>query len=346
METKGIYIYGIVPNFYGTEYFRSLKNLGVNFISFDKISAIVSDKEIPHIDFLDRESLAHLLVHHQKTIEGIMAIGFNMILPMKLGTIVHAKKDVLNILENGHDLIITTLKKIEFLTEINMVVTWDNLSGILNEISAQPDFIALKDEILKKTDTLSQTVQVKVGMLVQTKLNEKNKSTELEILDALASFCLDVKIHEVMNDQMITNSAFLINRNKKEKFEQVIDQLDEEFKGLLNFKLVGPLPCYSFSTIEIKELNPEHVALAKKTLGLSDESTESEVEKAYFEKAKLFHPDAQASNGDEENFNTINKAYHTLLEYYAAESQASKEDNVSLAKEKEIEKLILVKIME
>ena len=346
METKGIYIYGIVPNIYGTECFRLLKNSGVNFLSFDKISAIVSDKEIPHIDFYDRESLAHLLVHHQKTIEGIMAMGFNMILPMKLGTIVNDKEDVLRILENAHDLIISTLKKIESLTEIDMVVSWDNLSGTLNEISAQPDIIALKDDILKKTDTLSQIDKVKVGMLVQTKLNEKNKTVELKILDALSSFCLDVKIHEVMNDQMVTNSAFLINRNKKEKFEQAIDQLDEEFKGLLNFKLVGPLPCYSFSTIETKEIDLEHVALAKKELGLSDVSTESEVKKAYFKKAKLFHPDAHPNNEEEENFNSINKAYHTLLEYHTAVRQSLKDDDISLVKEKEIENLILVKIKE
>jgi 23S rRNA U2552 (ribose-2'-O)-methylase RlmE/FtsJ len=346
METKGIYIYGIVPNSYGTERFSLLKNLGVNFISFDNISAIVSDKEIPHIDFLDRESLAHLLVHHQKIIEGIMAIGFNMILPMKLGTFVNANKDVLSILENAHDLMITTLNKIEFLTEIDMVVTWGDLSGILNEISAQPDIIAIKDEILKKTDTLSQSDMVKVGMLVQKKLNEKNKTTELKFLDALASFCLDVKIHEVMNDQMLTNSAFLINFNKKEEFEQVIDQLDEEFKGLLNFKLVGPLPCYSFFTIEIKELNPEHVALAKKELGLSDDSTKSEVKEAYIKKAKLFHPDAFPNKGEEEKFNIINNAYRTLLEYYTAVSQSSGNDSNSPVKEKELGNLILVKIKE
>lgn len=346
METKGIYIYGIVPNFYGTEYFRLLKNLGVNFISFDNISAIVSDKEIPHIDFLDKESLAHLLVHHQKTIEGIMAIGFNMILPMKLGTIVHAPKDVLSILKNGHDLIMTTLKKIEFLTEIDMVVTWDNLSGILNEISAQPDIIAIKDEILKKTDTLSQIDQVKVGTLVQAKLKEKNKTIELKILDALSSFYLDIKKHEVMNDQMVTNSAFLINRNKKEKFEQVIEQLDEEFNSALKFKMVGPLPFYSFYTLEVKETNLEHVAQAKRDLGLREEPSESEIKNAYREKAKRFHPDAHPDNNDENEFDKINKAYHTLLDYSMAIKQSSKDDYIPHAKEKEIENLIVVKIKE
>ena len=149
-----------------------------------------------------------------------------------------------------------------------------------------------------------------------------------------------------MNDQMVTNSAFLINRNKKEKFEQVIDQLDEEYKGLLNFKLVGPLPCYSFYTIEVKELNPEHVAQAKMELGLTEENSEAEIKKAYQEKAKEFHPDANQGNDNKENFNRINKAYHTLLEYSEAARQSSKEYLTSLGKEKVIENLILVKIKE
>jgi len=275
-----------------------------------------------------------------------MAIGFNMILPMKLGTIVRTKEDVLNILTNGHNLIITTLKKIEYLTEIDMVVTWDNFPETLKEISNHPDIKAIKDDILKKTALLSQIDQVKAGMLVQKKLNEKNKTIELKILDTLSLFCLDVKIHEVMDDQMVTNSAFLINRNKKEKFEQVIDQLDEEFNSTLKFKIVGPLPFYSFYTLEVKEMNPEHVAQAKRDLGLREETSESEIKNAYLEKARLFHPDAHPDNNDEENFNRINKAYHTLLDYSMAAKQSSKDDYISLAKEKVIENLILVKIKE
>jgi len=149
-----------------------------------------------------------------------------------------------------------------------------------------------------------------------------------------------------MNDQMVTNSAFLINSNNKEKFEQLIDQLDEEYKGLLNFKLVGPLPCYSFYTIEVKELNPEHVAQAKTELGLREETSESEIKKAYLEKAKLFHPDAHSDNGDEEKFKRINKAYHILLDYSTAAKQSSEDEYTSQVKEKVIQNLILVKIKE
>ncbi|MFA5820201.1 MAG: GvpL/GvpF family gas vesicle protein [Bacteroidales bacterium] len=346
MTTNGIYIYGIVPNFYGADMFRSLENSGVYAIPFQNISAIVSDSESAPFDSLDRESLGYLLVHHQKTIEDLMGKGFNMIIPMRLGTIDSSREDVLKILENGHDLIIDTLNKIQYLTEIDLAVTWADFSGTLKDIAKHPDIIAMKDNLMKNIDKLSQDDQMKVGMLVQAKLKEKNTKVELNILDSLSPICLDIKTHEVMNDQMVTNSAFLINRNKKEKFEQVIDQLDEEYKGLLNFKLVGPLPCYSFYTIEVKELNPENVAQAKIELGLREESSESEIKKAYLEKAKLFHPDAHPDNGDEENFKRINKAYLTLLDYSAAAKQSLKEEHISLAKERVIENLILVKIKE
>ena len=344
MEAKGIYIYGIVTNFYGTTQFQSLENSGVYAITFQSISAIVSDREGTTLDYSDRESLGYLLVHHQETIEKLQGIGFNMIIPMRLGTIVSSKEAAIRILSNGFDLIIDTLTKIEYLTEIDIAVTWVDFSKTLKYIANHPEIIELKATVENTTNQLSQIDQVKVGMLIQEKLDEKNKHVELKILDALSSLSVDIKMHDVMNDEMITNSAFLINRNKKEKFEQAIDKLDEDFNGSLNFKLVGPLPCYSFYTLEVKELNPEHVALAKKEIGMREQTTESEIKKAYFEKAKLFHPDHSQGSNDTESFNIIKNSYHTLIDYSMASKQSSNDDVISLAKEKVIENLILVKI--
>jgi hypothetical protein len=344
MTTKGIYIYGIVPNFYNTDMFRSLENSGVYAISFQNIVAIVSDRESVHLNYLDRESLGHLLVHHQKTIEELQSKEFNMFIPMRLGTIVSSKKEVIKILVNGHDLIIDTLKKIEYLTEIDLVVTWVDFPVTLKEIAIHPDIIELKHQMQQSGVALTQTDQVKVGMLLKEKLDEKNKAVELKILEAFSTLSIDIKTHEVMDDQMITNSAVLIKKTNTEKFEHIIDQLDEEYNGLLNFKLVGPLPCYSFYTIEVKELNPHHVEQARIELELGEETSESVIKKAYLEKARLFHPDVHLENDDEKGFNKINKAYHTLLEYSAAARQSSKDDLISLAKEQVIENLILVKI--
>jgi hypothetical protein len=287
-----------------------------------------------------------MLINHQKTIEDLVVKGFEMIIPMRLGTIVGSTKEVIKILSNGHDLFIDTLNKILYLTEMDITACWADFQGILTEIAQHPEIVEMKDSILNKTDTLLHVDQIAVGMLVQSKLKEKNSKVELDILEALSSSSADIKTHEVMNDQMVTNSAFLINKNKLEQFELVIEKLDEKFNGLLNFKIIGPLPCYSFFTSEVKELNPDHVIEAKKELELNEETSELDIKRAYLEKAKKIHPDAIPINGENKNFSTINKAYHTVLDYSLAARQSSKDEYISLAKEKVIENLILVKIRE
>lgn len=346
MTTKGIYIYGIVPNFYGTEQFRSIENTGVYVISFLNISAIVSDRDTTHLDFLDRESLAHILVHHQKTIEGLMEKGFHMIIPMKLGTIMHSKEEVIDILATGHDLIIATLKKIEYLAEIDLAVTWADFGLTLQEISAHPDIVELKTQLLESGAALTQVDQVKIGMLLKEKLVEKNKSVELKILEGLSPIVTDVKVHEVMNDQMVTNSAILLKRNLTDQFDQVIGQLDAVFNGALNFKIVGPLPCYSFFTLEVKELIPVKIENARTTLDISWETSEIEIKKAYLTKAGMSHPDKIQNSGSDDDFNKVNNAYQVLIEYAQAFRQTSKENKILLAREKVVENLVLVKIKE
>lgn len=345
MSTNGIYIYGIVPNLYSAEMFKVIENSGLYAISFQNISAIVSaSEEGMFIDYSDRESLGHVLVHHQRTIEELMRIGFTMLMPMQLGTIVNSEEETIKILNCGYNLIIDTLKKIEFLIEIDLVATWADFNSVIKEIADHPDIVELKNDIMKEPETISSADQMKIGLIIQEKLKLKNSKIKLDILDAMEATCLDVKTHEVMNDQMVINSAFLIERKKQGIFEQVIDNLDAKNKGLLNFKLVGPLPCYSFYTLEYKEVSPDQVEQARVVLGLGYETTKAEIKKAYLNKAKLFHPDANLKNNNETNFNSISKAYHTLLEYSAVARQLSKKNMISLAKEYVIENPFLVKI--
>jgi len=346
MQTKEIYIYGIMPDFKSDDMSGLLENTEIYAIPFQDIAAIVSETNILAIDYSDRESLGHLLVRHQKTIEELMGIGFNMIIPMKLGTIVNSTEKVLKILSNGYNLIRDTFLKAENLIEIDLVATWADFQNTLNEIALHPDIVAIKDDFRNKSDLLTRADQMKVGILVQDKLKAKNATVELDIMEAMTVIGVDIKTHEVMNDQMITNSAFLIKRSHQETFEQLIDELDEKYKGLLNFKLVGPLPCYSFYTLEIDELNPGNVEKARIVLGLKEKTTESDIKKAYLTKARLFHPDTNMGIIDNKKFNRVNNAYHTLLDYAGLACQSTEVHVISLAKEDVSENLFVVKLRE
>jgi len=347
METKRIYIYGFIPNYYSADSFLNLEDIGVYAVPFQKVSAIVSDKEFCEFRQLDRDSLAKLLVHHQIIIESLMNNGFSTIIPMRLGTYASNKSEVWKIIEKGYDLIIDTLKKNENMVEIDVVASYADFSEVIREVANSPDVVALKDSILKNGSEITGADQIEIGMLVKEKLDERKNVITSKIKDVLSPFICEDRAHEVMNDQMILNTAFLIKRDETAQFEIMVNKLDETFNGKLNFRLVGPLPCYSFYTLEVKEMNLEQVEQAKNELGLTEEISENEIKKAYYEKAKLFHPDKNHGTDNEENFNRIKNAYNTLLDYSAAlVKQSSNEEKFSLAKEEVIENLILVKIKE
>jgi hypothetical protein len=346
MVTKGIYIYAIVPNSYSEEMFKSIENTGIYLIPYKNLFAIVFDRDEHKIEQLDRQELGHLLVDHQKKIEHFQKVGFSMLLPMQMGTFSQSKAEVCTILQNGYDLILDSLQKINSLTEFNVAAVWADFSNTLGMVAAHPEISAMRDRLMEKTERPTETEQVAIGVKVQEELINKNTEVALNIVNSLASVCIDKRIHDTMNDEMVLNSAFLIEKNNTAKFEEIINQLDEDYNETLNFKLIGPLPCYSFYTIEVKKINHLQILQAKKALGLTKEISQDEIKKAYQEKAKELHPDSNKESSHQEGFTKINKAYKMLLEYSEIARETSKEHIKSQEKQNEVEDLILVRIKE
>ncbi|MHC1738687.1 MAG: GvpL/GvpF family gas vesicle protein [Ignavibacteriaceae bacterium] len=344
MATKGIYIYCVVKSISDPGQFLSLKSTGVYPIHFNDVAAIVSDMKKISFSNLDRKALAELLINHQKINEYLMEKGFSSIIPFRLGTIVNNKQEVSRIIENGYGLISDILEKIEVLTEIDIVATWSDFSKIIEKVSHYPDIQKLKENIREKGDNITQADQIEVGKLVKKKLDEMKSFFEIKILNTLSQISRDKKNHEVMNDQMVINAAFLINKDKKEHFDKAISLMDEEFNGELNFKIIGPLPCYSFYTLEIKTFGFKIIEEAKIELGLKEMTSEKEIKKAYKDKAKLFHPDKCEGKDNLGSYNRVCSAYQTLLEYSTSFKTTFKESRFSLKEEDVIKSLNLLKI--
>jgi hypothetical protein len=145
---------------------------------------------------------------------------------------------------------------------------------------------------------------------------------------------------------MVSNTAFLINQSKLVQFEKALDELDESLNGKLNFKLVGPLPCYSFYTIELQSLFFEEIESAKKALGLNNSTSEKNIQQAYLAKAKQFHPDTNSGEDCTVIFNQIKKAYQTMADYVNAVKPKSQDEQFSLLIDTVSENSFFLKIKE
>jgi len=349
MSEKGKYIYGIInsnSSLLLNEVDESPRaGEQVYSIPHNDISAIVSNEEMVDYTNMPKYALARLLVRHQKVIEKIMSLGYTII-PMRLGTFAADETDVKDILNKGYDLINDLFKKISDKIEIDVVSTWNDFDSVLKEVGEEKEIKEFKERLLANSKGITVDDQMKVGIILKKALDNKREKYAFKIQTTLKNISPDLKIHELMDDKMVINSAFLINTSSQKEFYRKIEDLNREFAEKLNFRCVGPLPPYSFYTLEIERIQFNDVDRARKKLRILDDiTTKYEIKKAYQRLAFSCHPDKNPDRpGIEKEFNEINKAYKLLINYCEACEQAGKTESCSF-KEEEIKKnALLVKV--
>lgn len=307
------YIYGVI-NSNGQNHF-DLNGSSVYAVSFQGLSAVVGDSEKTELNLMPKQALAEYFLNHQQVIEKVMESS--SIIPMRLGTYAADEAEVRRILGKGFSLIKDMLGQVADKIEIDTTATWSNFEQLLKEIGREPAINEFKQNLRADPKGVTIDDQLKIGLMVKKALEEKRKAISARLQADLMSISRDCRLHEVMDDKMVINCALLIEKAKREYFDKKIEELDSEFAGKLNFRCVGPLPPYSFYTLEVSELKLAEIAWAKKRLKLpNDRISKDQVKEAYKGSAKCSHPDRKP--GAEKEFEDLNKAYKLLLDYAQA----------------------------
>ncbi len=369
IERKGMYIYGVLDSnkelFFGPHGITACEEAYT--ISYQDISAVVSDSEmvdtstslsidperakrVERVDYthMRKDVLAMLLVRHQKAIEKIMGLG-HTIIPMRLGTFAKDIEEVRYVLACGHSIIKDVFNKISNTIEIDIAATWGDFNSAIKEAGEEEEIKEFKERLLANPKAVTVDDQMKIGLMVKEALDRIREGYFKRIQAALKSVSQSFKAHELMDDKMVANIAFLINKDKYKEFEMKVEGLNAEFNEKLNFRCVGPLPPYSFYTLEIKTVKNEEIDWAKKRLEISNDITsKNELKKAYRRQAVSTHPDRNPNMPSaEKEFDEVNRAYKILTEYCAALEQVNPvRDETSLSGTCQKENAMLVRIRE
>jgi hypothetical protein len=249
-------------------------------------------------------------------VEAVMGLGYTVI-PMRLGTFARDEREVREILGRGSVLVHDISGKVANRIEVNVVATWNDLGAALKEIAEHPAIRQFKAELLANPAGVSLEDQMRVGVKVRELLDQTRTELATEIGAALDPVCADRREHELMDDKMIANIAFLLDRVRQPQFDQAVQELDTRFSGRLNFRCVGPLPPYSFYTLEARKLQFDTIDWARRKLGLvKDTVTREDIRRAHRQMAFSSHPDRNAGSavmGLE--FDEVTKAYRILNEF-------------------------------
>lgn len=288
----------------------------VSAIVHQGVAAVVSDSAISDHTHLLKDALARLLVKHQMVVEAVMGLGYTVI-PMRLGTFARDEREVREILGRGSVLVRDISGKVANRIEVNVVATWIDLGATLKEIAEHPSIRQLKAELLANPAGVSLEDQMRVGVKVKELLDQARTGLAADIGAALDPVCADRREHELMDDKMIANIAFLLDRVRQPQFDQAVQGLDTRFSGRLNFRCVGPLPPYSFYTLEARKLQFDAIDWARRKLGLvKNTATQEDIRRAHRQMALASHPDRNAGSVVmSREFDEVTKAYRILNEF-------------------------------
>lgn len=320
----GKYIYGVINS--NAKKSCEVRKGGVNFIPYQDIAAAVNDSKIINYTHMSRNELAMALVEHQKVIEQIMGQGYSII-PMRLGTLAMNEIEVKDILSKGYGLIKEIIPKISGKIELDVVCRWSDFTLALKEAGEAREIKEYKERLLNNPKGISVDDQMKIGFMLKGALDQMQENYGGKIRDNLKTLCIDYREYELTDDKMVLNLAFLIDKLKQKEFYAKVENLNTGFMDKLNFRCVGPLPAYSFYSLEIKRIQFNDINWARKKLGILEDCVgRDEIKKAYQRKAFSSHPDKNPDKpGIEKEFDEIKKSYDILLDFAFASMQAGKE---------------------
>lgn len=328
MSTDGKYIYGFVSS-------NQARNLGaigieqrdVHIVPHRDIAAVVSD--FPFITFgsLPKETLLRNLAVYQALIEEVMKT--HNIIPMKFGTLVRGEQELKRILEGNYEQIHGGLSEMEDKLELDVVAFWNDFGAVLKEVGQEDGIRRFEEEAESRTDKGLYEAKIIVGKMVKESLDKKKEELANQMLDTLKEKAEDHRLHSLRDDTMIMNAAFLINEEKEETFEKKVEQLDKYFQDTINFRIVGPLPPYSFLTLGLRRVDYQEIESARDILELGEEATTQEIREAFSRLSKRFHPDRFPGDPEaQKRFEKIAKAYRMLCDYCEGERCSFKESGV------------------
>jgi DnaJ-domain-containing protein 1 len=249
--------------------------------------------------------------------------------PFKFGSLARNEKEVKQILTQGHSLFKSLLPWVRERVEFELVATWDREKVFKTLYEEESEIRSLQEMIERKSERDALLEKIKLGKLVHGCLTKRRFHFKDKILSQLKGCTESQCDHDVMDDLMILNMAFLLRKEMESEFDQKVQYLDQTFLGEVCFKLVGPLPLYSFRCIEIEWAEAKEIREALALLGLKEQVSLAEIRNAYYQKAHSLHPDKMKDSFDPlPEFEKVVAAYRLLMKYYSVYGSFPREERL------------------
>lgn len=187
---------------------------------------------------------------HEKVIAEVMKA--HTVVPMSFGVIFKNDEKIRSLLKQNYTGIKKMLEKLKNKVELGLKVFMKK-DCFADEIEKDnPEITKLKNEIISLPDDLTYQKKIQLGSLVQDVVEAKRLQCTEEIHDQLKEYAVATKLNNTVGERMVLNSAFLVERDREQEFDEKVNEAFLKYCDRMEFKYTGPWPPYNFVNIKIK----------------------------------------------------------------------------------------------
>ena len=239
MSEEQLYVYGVVGE---TRLPKRLADRGLRLVPSGTVAALVAELPASPVTATRRN-----LLEHADIVED--AFGWTTILPMRFGVVLADEEAVREVLLDANaELLESLLERHSSTAELTLKATYEEDAVLADVVASSPRVARLRR---RYRDAPSMEAGLNLGETVAAELGARRDRDASRVLDALAPLVLDVRAGEVSLENGVVNLAFLVERDRVDDIEAELEKLSAELSPPVHFKLVGPLPPYSFVDVPL-----------------------------------------------------------------------------------------------
>ncbi|RTM01596.1 hypothetical protein EJV44_00495 [Ancylobacter aquaticus] len=265
---------------------------GLRAIAAGPLAAVVGAAPEGGLKGRERSALLPWLLASQKVMERLLANA--PVLPVALGTVVEDEGRVRHMLDAGAAILGEGFQAVGDGIEMNLSVLW-HLDTVVARLL--PGVAPELRQAAAGGDAIERQA---LGVVLAGLVSAERRRARARVIEALQAVTRDFAIGEPTEPGGVVNLALLVDRAAEEALGAALEALDAEFDGALTFRLVGPLPPYSFASVQVHLSPAAAVCGARAALGVEPDASPETVKAAYRRAARETHPDLVPMGGEDE----------------------------------------------
>jgi Gas vesicle synthesis protein GvpL/GvpF len=244
-EKQNVWVYGIVPAGAALEELERREGLpDVWVVEAGDLGAIVGNAPNGDAKETRNQALAHARVLEAAVVDA-------PVVPFRFGIIVSGDQEVgSDLLDAYHDNLAPLLERLEDRLQMTLKVYYLEDAVLREIVDSEPEIAQLREAMREGPEEATRDVRARLGELVSTAVEQRRERDSADILERLKPVSVAAVVEGLEKEFMVLHAPFLVERDRRQEFEETLEEVAQERQERMSFRLLGPMPAYNFIDVE------------------------------------------------------------------------------------------------